>query len=194
MNEPRGGQTPTEITTKSAPPKRTRPLSRDELRGLHILPTRVLVHVMRGIAETAAKIVYEHEVDVLREVHGDANVSVVADPLEHNILIADLQTLDAARSEARRLAKQGQQVNVLYTHALHPMRFDAEDETNGKGAGQWRPDPVYLGDEMNRLRAIYGMHHEKAESFADVVYPHEANLLEAAGGRFVAAEQSANAA
>lgn len=182
-----------------APAARQRPRMRAktiaEIEGTLILPTRCLVLIKRDMTEEIPKLVYEHEVDILLEVHG-GNVKRIDDPLEFNILIADLDTLEQARRETRRLARAGQRVSTLFTHTENPMRFVLNDPDNRDAGGKWVFDPVFLGDEMNRLRQVYGMHHERKEPYADHIYPHPSTLLEAAGGPYVAdeGEQSADAA
>jgi len=159
-------------------------MTKEQLANSLVLPRRVLVEVRRDMTETIAKLVYEHEIDVLREVHGDGNVVVADDPLKHNILIGPPDVIDAARAEAQRAAKRGQRVVALFMHTEHPMRKELVDEDN-EGAGyRWVEDPVFVGDEMQRLRTVYGMHHEKKEAFVDVVYPHEMDFVEACGGLY----------
>lgn len=174
-------------------PKR-RPLTREQLQETLILPTRCVVEITRDMTEVIQKIVYEHEVDILKEVH-NGQVTVTEDPLKVGILLADRTTLTAAAAEAKKIARAGRRVQSLYLHPLHPDRFEAVDPENPEAGGRWVPDPVFLGDEMQRLRTLYGMHHEKREFYVDVVYPHEMNFLEAAGGAYVEGEEtSADAA
>lgn len=190
---------PTAAAPKAAPAPRQRPRMRAktiaELEGTLILPTRCLVLIKRDMTEEIPKLVYEHEVDILLDVHG-GNVTRVDDPLQFNILIADLDTLEQARRETRRLARAGQRVTTLFTHTEHPMRFVLNDPDDRDSGGKWVFEPVFLGDEMNRLRQVYGMHHERKESYADHIYPHPSTLLEAAGGPYVETEDEspANAA
>lgn len=166
----------------------SRALSREQLQNSLVLPRRCLVEVRRDITETISKLVYEHEVDILREVHGEGNVAIVEDPLQHNILIAPIDVVEAARAEARKASKKGQRVVALFMHTEHPMRWEPADEDQPGDVGKWVMDPVYVGDEMNRLRTVYGMHHEKKEFFVDVVYPHERDLVEACDGVYRPAE------
>lgn len=163
-------------------------LTREQLQNSLILPRRCLVEVRRDITEIISKLVYEHEVDILREVHGEGSVVVVDDPLQHNILIAPIDVVDAARADARKASKKGQRVVALFMHTDRPMRWEPADEDVPGDTGKWVFDPIYVGDELNRLRTVYGMHHEKKEFFVDVVYPHERDFVEACDGVYRAGE------
>jgi hypothetical protein len=168
----------------SQPKPRTRAMTKEQLANSLVLPRRALVEVRRDMTESIAKLVYEHEIDVLREVHGEGNVTVIDDPLKHNILIGPPDVIDAARVEAQRAAKRGQRVVALFMHTEHPMRKELIDENNEAAGHRWVMDPVFVGDEMQRLRTVYGMHHEKKEAFVDAVYPHEMDFVEACGGLY----------
>lgn len=163
---------------------RPRLATREELRSRQILPRRVLVEVTRDMAEVISKVVFEHEIDVLAEVFGEGAVSVVDDPLKYNILIGPIDVINEARKEADNAAKRRQRVNVLYTHPEHPVRWEPRDIDNPAAGGQWIDDPMYVGDEMARLRTLYGMHHERKEFFVDVAYPHEKDFIDACGGLY----------
>lgn len=163
---------------------RPRLARREEIREVLVLPRRVLVLVTRDMAEVISKIVYEHEVDVLAEVFGEGAVEVIKDPLEHNILIAPVDVVEQHRKDVNDAIKRGRKVTPLYTHPATPCRWEPVDPENPAAGGQWIDEPVTVGEEMARLRTAYGMHHDKAEFYVDVAYPHERDFLEACGGPY----------
>jgi hypothetical protein len=165
----------------AAKPRLTR---RQELRDALILPTRVLVHVFRDMAETIATVCFEHEVDILAEIHGEGNVNVVADPMQFNMMIASPGLLAKGREEMIKAASERRKVPAFSFVDIHPSRTDSE--------GKYHLAPVYTGEEMERLKAVYGMHAEKKEFNVLVVYPTEADLVDACGGVFQ--PEKANAA
>lgn len=142
-----------------------------------VLPRRVLVHVTRDMTEVIPRIVFEHEIDILAEVFGANAVQVVEDSLEHQILIANPDDIDRARKVAETEAKKKQKVSVLYYHHENPMQMEE---------GKWVPAPVYVGEEMARLRTAYGINEDKKEFYVDIAYPHEQNFIEACGGVYKA--------
>lgn len=163
---------------------RPRLARREEIREALVLPRLVLVLITRDMAEVINKICYEHEVDVLAEVFGEANVEVVEDPLKHNILIAPIDVVEKARQEMNDAAKRGRKVTMYYAHPETPCRWEPADIDNPAAGGRWVDEPVSVGEEMARLRTAYGMHHDKAEFYVDVAYPHERDFLEACGGEY----------
>lgn len=156
--------------------------TREDLRSQQVLPRRVLVNVTRDMAEVISKVVFEHEIDVLAEVFGEGAVQVIQDPLEHNILIASMDVIEAAQKEASDAAKRRQRVATLFYYPETPVRWEPKDPDNLAAGGAWVDEPVYVGEEMARLRTLYGMHHERKEFFVDVAYPHEKDFIDACGG------------
>lgn len=172
--------------------QRRRRMSREELQGQLVLPYRTLVLIKRDVTTEVSKLVYEHEVDILKEIFGDGAVVEIKEPLEHNIVIAPPDTIDAAQAEAKRLARAGRPVKSLFFHTERPMRQEPVNLDEPDGAQHWVYAPVFVGEEMQRLRTAYGKHHEKPEFYVDVVYPHEMDFIEACGG--IWKEPSADAA
>jgi hypothetical protein len=157
---------------------------RQELRDALILPTRVLVHIFRDMAETISTVCFEHEVDILAEIHGEGNVTVVNDPMQYNMMIAPPSMLAKGREEMAKAASERRKVPAFSFVEVHPSRTDSN--------GVVHPAPVYTGEEMERLKSVYGMHAEKKEFNVLVVYPTEADLVDACGGVFQ--PEKANAA
>lgn len=46
----------------------------------YIKPTRVIVEVKRGLTQTNFRAVFEHEVPILEEIHGQGNIAIVEPP------------------------------------------------------------------------------------------------------------------
>ena len=109
-------------------------------------------------------------------------MQVVQDPLEHNILIAPMDVIEAAQKEASNAAKRRQRVATLFYYPATPVRWEPKDPDNLAAGGEWVDEPVYVGEEMARLRTLYGMHYERKEFFVDVAYPHEKDFIDACGG------------
>jgi len=160
---------------------RPRLATRKDMREAEILPRRVLVLVRRDMAEEIPSTVFEHEVDILAEVHGEGNVTIAKDPLDYGILIGDPDTLARGRAEMFKAAKENRPVPAFVFVPLYPVRAD--------GDGHVVPAPVRAGDEMQRLRGCYGMHPTKPEYSADVAYPSERDLIAACGGVYEEHEQ-----
>ncbi len=154
---------------------RTRLKREEELQSALVLPRRVMVIIERDMAEHITSICYEHEIDILALIHG--SVRTVDDPLEHNVLIASPEVCEATRAEMTKAAKERKKVNVLYTHYEFPVER-GED-------GRWVPQPVFAGDEMQRLRSCYGVKEGTKDFYADVAYPHMGLFIEACGGEYI---------
>lgn len=163
---------------------RPRLATREQLRDVLILPRLVLILITRDMSEVISKICYEHEIDVLAEVFGEQNIQRIEDPLEHNVLIASIDVVEKARAEMNDAAKRRRKVTMFYAHPETPCRWEPVDPDRPEAGGQWVDEPVTVGEEMARLRTAYGMHHEKAEFFVDVAYPHERDFIEACGGEY----------
>ena len=166
-----------------ASPGKPRMASRQAIRNKLILPRRVLVLIERDMAEIASKIVFEHEYDILGEIHGEGQVTLVQDPLAHNLLIATPDVLAEARDEMEKALKKRQKVQAVYMHAVQDGEW-VTDPDHPDAPPVWEPRPVYVEEEMQRLRSVYGMDQEKKEHYVDLVYPHEGVFLEAAGGEY----------
>lgn len=173
---------------------RPRLARREEIREVPVLPRRVLVLITRDMAEVISKIVYEHEVDILAEVFGEAAVKVIEDPLEHNVLIGPIDVVEQARKDANEAAKRGRKVTMFFAHPETPCRWEPNDPDNPAAGGRWLDEPITVGEEMARLRTAYGMHHEKKEFYVDVAYPHERDFLEACGGEYAPKKATKDAA
>lgn len=156
--------------------ERPRLKDRESLRNELVLPARCLVFVRRDMAEEISAIVYDHEVDVLKEVHGEGAVRIEDDPLKYNILIGSPELIADTTVKMQAAIKERKKVPVLYYYTTHAMeRLDD---------GTWVPVPLIVGEEMERLRTAYGRHQEKPEFAVDVAYPHEGLFIEACGGVF----------
>jgi hypothetical protein len=166
--------------------------SREQLREVLVLPRRVLVLITRDMAESIAKIVFEHEVDILAEVFGEGSVQVVQDPLEHGILIAPVEAVEKAREEQRKAIKARKPITPIpYSEYETPARWEPLDYDNPEGPGHWVDAPVSVGEEMARLRTMYGRHNEQPAFNVDVAYPHERDFIDACGGPWKAAKDAA---
>lgn len=155
-------------------PRRPRLAQRQALRNVLVLPRRCLVHVVRDMAEILPSIVFEHEIDVMSECFGEGRIDVQKDPLEYGILIADQDVLDETRVKSLKAAKLRLKVTTLFYYNLYPVRPDDD--------GVLEYAPVYVGDEMERLRSAYGKHPAEDKFCVDVAYPNERDFIEACGG------------
>lgn len=154
---------------------RIRMKTEEQLESVLVLPTRVLIIIERDMAEHISKICFEHEVDILSKIHG--SVKIIDDPLEHQILIAAPDVIEQTQAEVRKAVKERKKINVLYMHHDRPHTQDED--------GKWIPQPVFAGDEMNRMRHCYGVKEGTQDFYADLAYPHLGLFIAAAGGEYV---------
>lgn len=147
--------------------------NRQEMREEKVLPTRVLVHIKRDMAETLSDVVFDHEVDVLARIHGEENVNIVDNPMDFQVMIADKATLEKGREEMRKAARENSRVPAFQFIPAHPELA------------------VFVGEELERLRNVYGRDVDEKKFFVDIVYPSERDLLEACGGAYVKTEKNA---
>lgn len=74
-----------------------------------MLARYVKCHVHRGMAETIAPVVFAHEVEILKDVHGDGNVTIVDKMEEHSPV-----EVDKGEEVARLTAYYGSNQNGQY--------------------------------------------------------------------------------
>lgn len=142
---------------------RARRITRDDARNVIIQPERRLVIINRDMAEQISKVIWEHEVACLQEVHGEGNVEVVDDPMRYDIMIADKAELEKAAEHDEKIAdriRKGE--HVEQGEVITPFRFTLYPER-----------PLRAGPEWDRLAGVYGMHPEKQLQVVEVCYPDE---------------------
>lgn len=150
--------------------------NRQEMREEKILPSRVLVHIKRDMSEILSDVVFDHEVDILARVHGEENVTIINDPMDFGVMIADKATLEKGREEMKKAAKEHRRVPAFQFIPTHPDLA------------------VFVGEEFERLRNVYGRDVDEKKFYVDIVYPSERDLLDAAGGPADARQLEKNAA